>query len=96
MSGGKWLTTLRRVIFPLLAPTLVSGFVLLFIIGVREFTLAMILGSPDNLVLSVLLWRFFEDGSASEAAAVASLIILLVVPVIFVLRRLVAPKAEYG
>ena len=96
MSGGRWLTTLRRVIFPLLAPTLVSGFVLLFIIGVREFTLAMILGSPDNLVLSVLLWRFFEDGSASEASAVASLIILLVVPVIFVLRRLVAPKAEYG
>ena len=89
ISGGRWPATLRRIVLPLLAPSLVSSFVLLFIIGVREFTLAMVLGSPDNVVLSVMLWRFFEDGNAAEASAVATLIIALVVPAIFLLRRLV-------
>lgn len=88
-AGGRWGTTFRRVVLPLLRPSLVAGFVLLFIIGFREFTLPMVLSSPDNIVLSVMLWRLFEDGSAAESAAVATLVIALVVPVIFVMRRTV-------
>src|SRR5262249_24600537 len=46
VAGGAWLTTLRRVVLPLLRPSLVASFVLLFIVGFREFTLPMILHSP--------------------------------------------------
>ena len=93
-AGGRWGPTFRRVVLPLLRPSLVAGFVLLFIIGFREFTLPMVLSSPDNIVLSVMVWRLFEDGSAAEAAAVATLIIALVVPVIFVMRRTVLAESR--
>ncbi|MGH7089050.1 MAG: ABC transporter permease, partial [Stellaceae bacterium] len=38
-AGGSWGPTMRRVVLPLMAPALVANFVLLFIIGFREFTL---------------------------------------------------------
>ena len=37
-SGARWLATQRRVLVPLMLPALSAGFILLFIVGVREFT----------------------------------------------------------
>src|SRR5262249_21650196 len=89
VAGGAWLTTLRRVVLPLLRPALVASFVLLFIIGFREFTIPMILQSPDNTVLSVMMWKAFQSGKTMEAAAIGTVIVLLVIPVIFAMRSLV-------
>jgi iron(III) transport system permease protein len=92
VAGGAWLTTLRRVVLPLLRPSLVASFVLLFIIGFREFTIPMILQSQDNTVLSVMMWKAFQSGKTLEAAAVGSIIVLLVIPVIFAMRSLVLAR----
>jgi iron(III) transport system permease protein len=94
VAGAAWLTTARRILFPLLAPSLAASFVLLFVVGVREFTLPLVLGSSDNIVLGVVLWRLFEDGHVPEAAAVATMLIALVVPVVFALRRYVVRRSE--
>jgi iron(III) transport system permease protein len=51
-SGARFLTTQRRVLLPLILPALTAGFILLFIIGVREFTLPLVLYSQENVVLS--------------------------------------------
>jgi len=94
VSGAPWQTTIRRIVAPLMTPSLAASFVLVFVIGVREFTLPLVLGSPDNVVLGVVLWRLFEDGHVSEAAAVASMLIAIVVPVVFVFRRFVVRRME--
>jgi iron(III) transport system permease protein len=86
-SGGCWLDTVRRVVLPLLAPSLMASFVLLFIVGFREFTIPMVLQSEDNWVLSVIMWKLQADRQTAQAAAVGTLILLFVTPVIFVLRR---------
>jgi iron(III) transport system permease protein len=86
-SGGRWLDTVRRVVLPLLAPSLLASFVLLFIVGFREFTIPMVLQSEDNWVLSVIMWKLQVDRQTAQAAAVGTLILLFVTPVIFVLRR---------
>ena len=86
-SGARWLATQRRVLLPLLLPALASGFILLFIVGVREFTIPLVLYSPDNVVLSVLLWQMFSSGQPALSSALASIIIVVVIPVIFLARR---------
>ncbi len=86
-SGGRWLDTVRRVVLPLLAPSLLASFLLLFIVGFREFTIPLVLQSQDNWVLSVIMWRLQADRQTAQAAAVGTLILLFVTPVIFVLRR---------
>jgi iron(III) transport system permease protein len=88
VSGALWPTTLRRIVLPLMTPSLTASFVLLFLIGFREFTIPSILQSPDNTVLSVLMWQFFLEAKTEQAAAVGTVIVLLVVPVVFVLRRI--------
>jgi iron(III) transport system permease protein len=95
-SGARWLATLRRVLIPLMLPALSAGFVLLFIVGVREFTIPLVLYSQDNVVLSVLLWQLFQSGQPAPSAALASIIIAVVLPVIFVARRTLARRALAG
>jgi iron(III) transport system permease protein len=89
-SGARWLATQRRVLVPLMLPALSAGFILLFIVGVREFTIPLVLYSQDNVVLSVLLWQLFQSGQAAASAALASIIIAVVLPVVFIARRLLA------
>ena len=91
-SGGRWLDTVGRVVLPLLKPSLMASFVLLFIVGFREFTIPMILQSQDNWVLSVILWKLQADRQTTQAAAVGTMILLFVTPVIFVLRRQLLSK----
>jgi iron(III) transport system permease protein len=86
-SGARWIATLRRVLIPLMLPALSAGFILLFIVGVREFTIPLVLYSQDNVVLSVLLWQLFQSGQPASSAALASIIIAVVLPVVFVARR---------
>jgi iron(III) transport system permease protein len=86
-SGARWTSTQLRIVLPLLRAPLFASFVLMFIVGVREFTLPLILQSQDNVVLSVLLWKVFQNGDAPQAAALATIMILLVVPVVAIARR---------
>jgi iron(III) transport system permease protein len=92
-AGARWLATQRRVMLPLMLPALSAGFTLLFIVGVREFTIPLVLYSQDNVVLSVLLWQLFQSGQATASAALASIIIVVVLPVILVARRYLARGA---
>jgi iron(III) transport system permease protein len=93
-SGGRWLDTIRRVVLPLLVPSLTASFLLLFIVGFREFTIPMILQSQDNWVLSVIMWKLQADRQTAQAAAVGTMILLFVTPVIFVLRRQLLSRTE--
>jgi iron(III) transport system permease protein len=90
VAGARWLGMMARIVLPLLAPALVANFVLLFIIGFREFTLPMLLASRDNPVLSVVMWNLFAANQTAAAAAVGSLILVCVAPVIFLVRRFLA------
>ncbi|HXS40661.1 MAG TPA: iron ABC transporter permease [Stellaceae bacterium] len=94
VAGASWLASMRRVVLPLLAPALVGNFVLLFIVGFREFTLPVILQSPDNTVLSVVLWSLFVSNKSADAAALGTLIVLCVVPVIVLARRTLLGRGE--
>jgi iron(III) transport system permease protein len=54
----------------------------------------MILQSEDNWVLSVMLWKLQSDRQTAQAAAVGTMILLFVAPVIFVLRRQLLSRTE--
>jgi len=92
ISGAKWLTTQLHIVVPLLIPALLSGFILLFVISMREFTIPLVLYSQDNVVLPVLLWQLYQGGLPAPSAALATLIVVLVLPLIFLARRFLVPS----
>jgi iron(III) transport system permease protein len=91
-SGARWVSTQFRILLPLMTPALLSGFILMFIAGLREFTIPLVLYSQENVVLSVLLWQTFQGGQPAVTAALATLIIALVLPIIFLARRFMADR----
>lgn len=92
VSGGDWVTTLRRVILPLLAPAVLVSWLLVFVVSIREFTVGMILSRPANVVVGVHLWRLYERGNAPEASALGLTMIVVVFILAFFGRRFFMPE----
>jgi len=85
VAGASYLTTLRRIVIPLLVPGIVSGWVLMATMFVRELSLSVVLSRPGTEVLAVQILRFSEDGLWGKLSAlgimmigVSTLLVLLV------------------
>jgi iron(III) transport system permease protein len=87
-SGASWLTTVRRISLPLLKPGILAGWLLLFVIFLREFPISVLLYKGGLEVLSVAVWYFVEHESAVRTAAVAMVQVGLLLVAILVFRRL--------
>jgi iron(III) transport system permease protein len=79
MNGASHARVLRTVGAPLLRPSLVSAFLLIYVFTIREVNTAIILYSPTSLVLSVLAWNYLADGSLAQAAVVGVIQTLLMI-----------------
>lgn len=69
MSGASWLTAFRRIVLPLLKPGLVAGFIYIVIVSVRELSSSILLYSPGNEVISIMIWEFWQNGQYVELSA---------------------------
>ncbi len=79
MAGATWLTTLWRITIPLLKPGIFAGWVLLFVIFLRELSISIILYSvgTETLSVGVLYLADFEGDPLTAALAIVQTIILL-------------------
>jgi iron(III) transport system permease protein len=75
VSGANWLTTMRRIMMPLLTPALMTSFVLLFLVAIRNLVLVIFFYTPDSRVLSTVLWESWT-GRALERGLVAGVIMM--------------------
>ena len=62
VCGASPFYTLRRIVIPLLIPGIVSGWILMATMFLRELTLSVVLSRPGSEVLAVQILRFAEDG----------------------------------
>jgi len=85
MAGASWFTTLRRVTIPLLKPGIFAGWVLLFIIFLRELSISIILYTSGTETLSVGVYYLanFENEPMTSALSMAQTAVLLACIVIF-------------
>jgi len=94
-SGARPLRMLRRVILPLLAPTLIAGFALAAVSALGNFGIPALLGIPGRYTtLPVLIWQrmaSFGVGMLTQVAVIAMVmaaVALLAVMVLYALQRL--------
>jgi iron(III) transport system permease protein len=76
MSGASWTTSFRRIILPLLKPGLVAGWIYIMIVSIRELSSSILLYSPGNEVLSILIWELWENGQYVELSALGVMFII--------------------
>ncbi|HKT19970.1 MAG TPA: iron ABC transporter permease [Stellaceae bacterium] len=82
VSGAGLRTILRRILAPLVLPTLVYAWLWTALITFRELTLAVLLTTRDNLTLPVVVWSIWQDGGFGKAAAITLLLMAMMVPLI--------------
>jgi iron(III) transport system permease protein len=74
-SGAGWFQSFRRVVLPLLVPGLVAGWIYIMIVSVRELSSTIILYSPGNEVLSILIWEMNANGEFPQLAALGTMMV---------------------
>ena len=77
VCGAGPLYTMRRVVLPLLVPGIVSGWILMATMFVRELSLSVVLSRPGTEVLAVQILRFAEDGLWGRLSALGILMIFI-------------------
>jgi len=77
VCGAGSLTTMRRIIIPLLIPGIVSGWILMASMFIRELSLAVVLSRPGTEVLAVQILRFAEDGLWGQLSALGIIMIFI-------------------
>jgi iron(III) transport system permease protein len=74
VCGAGFFATFRRIIFPLMRPGVMAGWIILATIFIREFSISIFLYSPGSEPLGPLLYFFYLDGEYGRMAAVGLVI----------------------
>lgn len=84
VSGATWGTTLRCILWPLLRPHVLNGWLWVVAHSLRDLTVPLMLMTTGNVVLSSALWLMWETPNLPGAAALSMLMVggllLLVLP----------------
>ncbi|MBI2848068.1 MAG: iron ABC transporter permease [Chloroflexi bacterium] len=75
-SGAKFRKIFVHIIGPLMKPILIGGGLYVLVLSIKTFPMAVILSSPQNIILSVKVWWMWSDGKFGEVSALAVMIIL--------------------
>ncbi|MFT0544994.1 ABC transporter permease [Allopusillimonas ginsengisoli] len=77
VCGASSLTTMRRIIVPLLIPGVVSAWILMATMFIRELTVSVVLSRPGTEVLAVQILNYAEDGLWGKLSALGIIMILI-------------------
>lgn len=82
MSGASWTTMFRRILLPLLKPGMLAGWIYVFIVSIRELSASILLYSPGNEVISIVIWELWENGQFVELSALGVVFILVLLALV--------------
>ena len=94
VSGAGWLKRMRDVVLPLIVPSIVAGWFLIFMPSFYELTMSNLLYSDKTKTLGVDLYLYQTYHSQQTASALAAGILILVVIVNFILKK--ATKGKFS
>jgi iron(III) transport system permease protein len=77
IAGASKAKVFLRVLAPLLAATLVSSWLLIFLLSVQAVSLPLLLVGPGSEIMSVTLFELWQNGQVTELAAMGMLWIAL-------------------
>lgn len=73
MSGATALTTFRRIVVPLLAPSIVAGWLFIFLLSSRALSVPILLSGPSSQTMAVAMFDLWANGQGPELAALGIL-----------------------
>jgi iron(III) transport system permease protein len=87
-AGANWLEYFRRILLPLLKPTLVSVAIIVFISAARDIPTVIFLSTHETRTLSLLMLDHIADANQEKAAVLGVFIVCLIFALLFTGRLL--------
>ena len=87
-SGATQLAVMRRITLPLLMPAFLAGWIWVASHAMRSFSIPLVLSSQRNQVIAPEIWRVWQRGYLSEAAAYGIILMIILIPITIWMRRL--------
>jgi len=81
ISGAARAALFRRIVMPLLAATLVSSWLVVFLLSVQAVSLPLLLVGPGSEVMAVTLFELWQNGQVTELASMGVVWIALMTAV---------------
>jgi len=88
VCGGSRVVALRKVLVPLLIPTLFFTTIWVTLLSYREVTMALFLQTPKNIILATTIWSRWLSGDSITAAALGVIMTISMGVVISIALRL--------
>lgn len=89
VSGAPWGAVIRRIVLPLVLPAFLNGFLLVFLLAIKNLTLALILSSPESVVMSTLVWHYWDlSADTASTAVVGTIMVVITLSLSIIVRRL--------
>ena len=82
VSGASWWQVNRRILLPLMMPGLLAGWIYIVIVSIRELSSSILLYSPGNEVLAIVIWLHNEKGELTTVSAIGVLLVLFLIVVV--------------
>lgn len=97
VCGVGNLTTMTRIVLPLVRPSVVYLTMWTAMLSFQEVTTALFLSGPHNSVLSVSIWELWQAGRPGDAAAGAVIMVAIAGGLMFLVLKLAGgPMASHA
>jgi iron(III) transport system permease protein len=92
VAGATWLGTIRHILLPILRPALVSGYILLAISFLKEYSTALFLVAEGSRVIGTTMLELWKQGGAEPVAALSTIQMAITAVLIIGARKLLGVK----
>lgn len=87
--GAEEIQTFFYVTLPSLMPGVISGSLLMFMLGLNEFVVSLIITTNETVTLPVAIYSSIRGNISPQIAAISSIYVLIAIVAIFVADRVV-------
>ena len=87
-SGASWLRTMKDIVLPLVSPSIIAGWFLVFMPSFYELTMSILLYGAKTKTIGVLLYEMQTYADPQDASVLAIMILLIVLTGNLLLRKL--------
>ncbi len=94
--GVSWFKRMTRLVIPIQKSSFVSGYLLPFISCMRELSLFVLLCTPQNRVLTTLLYYYNEKGWSQYSNGLNLLIVIIVIFVNWLVNKTTGASIDKG
>ena len=87
-AGATWLDYFRRILLPLLKPTMVSVAIIVFISAARDIPTVVFLSTHESRTLSLLMLDYMAEANQEKAAVLGVFLVVVILGFLLVGRLL--------